>query len=74
MKLSKAMLAKIEHLSDERAIGNGWIVTLHYGWAIDPAERSGCHVFGADTLAELRSNMELVQPCHCAECRDHGAA
>lgn len=40
----------IQHVDDERALGNGVIVTLAEGWefAIDP----GCGVMGFDSVAE----------------------
>jgi hypothetical protein len=72
VKLPQSMLDKIEHLGDERTAGNGWLVTLHYGWAIDPI--AGCHTFGEDTLSDVRRTMARVQSCRCAECRGHGAA
>ena len=70
MKLAKATLDKIEHLDDERGCGNGWVVTMRSGWAIAPAVAPavGCHVFGEDTLREVRATMRRVKPCQCKEC------
>jgi hypothetical protein len=46
------------------------IVTLKPGYEIEePNTPSACHVFGADTYAEIRKTMKQVTPCTCAECK-----
>ena len=70
--LSAATFALVEDWSDERAEGNGILVTLHYGhcWASD----TGCHVRGFDTLSEARADLRaLPTPCDCAECKRYAA-
>jgi hypothetical protein len=45
------------------------IVTLKPGFALEePNTPNACHIFGADTNAEIRRTMKDVQPCGCAEC------
>ena len=62
------MAKHIEFFDDERSVGNGVIVTLHYGWSFE----GSCHegVRGFDTLSEARreSARNRVFPCRCAEC------
>jgi hypothetical protein len=46
------------------------IVMLRPGWAIEePSTSNACHTFGADTNAEIRREMKMVQPCDCPDCR-----
>lgn len=64
MKLPK----HIEHFDDERAAGNGVIVTLQYGYSFEP----NCHegVRGFDTIREARqeSRASEVYRCRCDDC------
>lgn len=55
---------RIEQLSDERSIGNGWFVYLKPGWQYD-----GAHCFGEDNRRAVQRTMKMVRPCGCAECR-----
>lgn len=60
---------RIQELSDERAMGNGWFVYLKDGFAFrDANENTAQHCFGADTLSEVRSNLREVKPCACLLC------
>jgi len=54
---------RIDEISDERNIGNGWFVYLKPGWQMD-----GAHCFGEDTKLDVRSTMQRVTKCACAEC------
>lgn len=65
MKLLDQILARpfIEHVDDERNIGNGIIVTLKEGYSFvaDP----GCGVRGFDTMTEAFNgtrSQEIVRP------------
>lgn len=42
----------IQHIDDEREIGNGIIVTLANGWFF--LKEKGCGVRGFDTISELK--------------------
>lgn len=60
---------RIEEISDERAIGNGWFVYLKPGFAYADADTpSAQHCFGEDTKADVRKSMKMVTPCRCDEC------
>lgn len=58
----------VEEWSDERGIGNGIIVTLHYGYSFCSVDHAG--VRGFDTVAEARKAITLknLYPCRCQEC------
>ena len=59
---------RIQFWDDERNMGNGIIVTLHYGWHMgDP----GCHVFGEDTVASAIKYLQFSAPCSCEECNEN---
>lgn len=55
---------RIEEISDERAMGNGWFVYLKPGW-----HYKGQHCFGEDTKRAIKDTMTFVSPCSCEECR-----
>lgn len=42
---------KVEHVADERGLGNGVIVTLKQGWSFEPACDN--RVRGEETLPEI---------------------
>ena len=42
---------RVEELSDERAIGNGVIVTLKKGWSFDPSQDN--RIRGEDTYTQI---------------------
>lgn len=69
MKLPK----HIEDWSDERASGNGIIVTLQWGYTFESGEHEG--VRGFDTLAEAKEETKRknVYRCNCRECASKGA-
>jgi histidine ammonia-lyase len=50
---------RVEHVDDERSIGNSIIVTLKQGWSLDP--RQDERVFGADTIKEA---LDQVRAAH----------
>jgi hypothetical protein len=58
---------RVETVDDERGIGNGLIVTLAKGWALDPLV--GCHVFGEDTPEKALETTLRAQRCRCKECK-----
>ena len=63
--------SKIEHWDDERDIGNGIIVTLHYGWSVE----YNCHdgVVGFDTVKEAEHAVrKQTYQCNCKECETNG--
>lgn len=51
---------KVELVDDERALGNGVIVTLKQGWTFSPGEDN--RVRGADTFHEARAMLRSAQP------------
>lgn len=56
---------RVEHVDDERAIGNSIIVSLRDGWCF---QEPGTHVFGEDTATAVRISMRSVKVCACAVC------
>lgn len=50
---------KVEHVADERAIGNGVIVTLKQGWTFSPGEDN--RVRGEDTVSAMTAAMRDVR-------------
>jgi|TARA_R110000822_G_scaffold46268_3_gene123266 hypothetical protein len=65
------MNKRIEDWSDERAIGNGIIVTLHYGFSFEYMNHEA--VRGFDTLEDAREDTKIkwTYTCNCAECKAH---
>lgn len=61
----------IENADDERAIGNGVIITLAYGFSFE----GSCHegVRGFDNFREARaaSARRKIHICNCQLCKDH---
>jgi hypothetical protein len=58
---------KVLDIDDERAIGNGIIVHLRYGWTNDPM--GGCHTFAEDTpTSALKYIRRALSRCHCDQC------
>lgn len=49
----------VEIIDDERAIGNGFIVTLRRGWTFDPLTDN--RVAGADNITDLRQLIGRAQ-------------
>lgn len=66
--LPTKLAERIECFDDERACGNGYVVTLHYGWTIDPGKH--CGVFGADSVREVHEMLKRATPCHCGGSRE----
>lgn len=60
--------AWVEHWDDERAEGNGVIVTLRYGYSFLRDEHLG--VKGFDTVTEAKRGVRAgdVFRCSCNEC------
>jgi len=58
----------IEHWDDERASGNGIIVTLQWGWSFEPSHEGVC---GFDTVTEARraTAKKNLFRCGCTQCR-----
>lgn len=48
--------SRVEIVDDERALGNGVIVTLRAGWSFDPIDPEN-RVRGGDTIAEIYSDV-----------------
>lgn len=61
----------IEHWDDERDIGNGVIVTLHYGYSFEPREHAGVRGFDTVTEAKYESALKRVYKCNCELCLKH---
>jgi len=65
--------SRVEHWDDERSIGNGIIVTLHYGFSFDATTHEG--VRGFDTAGEAAKAVfkkgHLIHSCRCHECLTH---
>lgn len=61
----------IEDFSDERASGDGIIVTLRYGYSFVSGSHEG--VWGFDTMTEARNGTRLkrLYRCRCDECKAH---
>jgi hypothetical protein len=60
----------IEDWSDERIYGNGYIVTL-VGVCIDGTGEAGtqcCHIFGEDTIEDVKRIINVAWPCKCDVC------
>ena len=59
----------VEDVSDERAQGNGVIVTLRPGHTVDPL--GGCHVFGEDTPSAALQHVRRIEKlvCACGKCK-----
>lgn len=51
---------RVEHVDDERAIGNSIIVTLKQGWSFGPNEDN--RVDGADTPSAALAMVRAVKP------------
>lgn len=51
---------RVRHVDDERAIGNGVIVTLRAGWHFDPTDYEN-RVRGEDTASEA---LAMVREAH----------
>ena len=63
--------SKIEYWDDERDIGNGIIVTLHYGWSFEYNSHEG--VVGFDTVKEAEHAVrKQTYQCNCKECETNG--
>ena len=58
---------RIEEVSDERGIGNGYFVYLKPGWAYGGTGEAHC--FSEDTIKDIRDSMKLVEPCSCDDCK-----
>ena len=60
---------RVEFWDDERGIGNGIIVTLHYGWSFYPSFHEG--VRGFDTPKEAMKAVKESYPCNCDICEEN---
>ena len=61
--------AKVEHLDDERDLGHGYIITLHYGWTFASPWHEG--VRGFDTIKEATQAVRWAEACDCTECKEN---
>lgn len=57
---------RVEDVSDERACGNGIIVTMN-GYTNDPV--GACHIFAEDTPSKALAYLRTCVPCDCSECK-----
>lgn len=64
----------IQYFDDERKIGNGVIVTLHYGWSFEAKEHSGVKGFDTVSKAIEASKRKNIFPCNCRLCLSNGKA
>ena len=70
--MTRAFAGKIEDVSDERALGHGYIVTLRPGWSFEHSCHEG--VQGFDTKREYISAVRDASPClDCPECDEYRA-
>ena len=53
----------VECIDDERAIGNGVIVTLIYGWSFSDVQHQG--VMSFHSLSEAREAVRKSNICRC---------
>lgn len=62
----------VQHWDDERNLGHGIIVTLHYGWSFAANEHQG--VQGFDTVTDARDGVkkENLFQCKCENCAPVG--
>jgi hypothetical protein len=51
---------RVEIVDDERAIGNGLIITLRAGWSFDPTQDN--RVAGADTVQQAQQLVRSARP------------
>ena len=58
---------KIMFWDDERALCNGIIVTLQYGWKFS---EDGEHVKGFDTVSDANESVRAARKCKCPECAE----
>ena len=63
------MKKKTQYIDDERAIGNGIFVTLHYGWKFSEDMLVPTHVRSYDTPKEAHASIKNAVPCSCIECK-----
>lgn len=70
-RLAKKFKLRIEDWSDERNLGNGVLVTLHYGWSFEDSCHEG--VRGFDSISEAEQGVRDSFPCSCEECTTYGA-
>ena len=59
---------RIDEISDERRIGNGWFVYLK-GYAMYPGTGEA-HCFAEDTLKEVQRTLKTCVRCECEECQN----
>lgn len=64
---SQKLHDRIEHFDDECSQGNGYIITLRYGWSFYPNEHYG--VKGFDKISEAREAIANAFPCTCNTCK-----
>lgn len=74
-KIPKSIPAKyrkhIQFYDDERHLDQGIIVTL-VGLAYQDANSEGAlHLFGEDTIEELKFSLSKCRPCNCSECQKY---
>lgn len=58
---------KIEEVSDERSLGQGYWIYLRPGWYCDDP---GLHIIHEDTIAEVKAMWSSVRKCECEDCRN----
>jgi len=64
--LAKKFSERIEDWSDERKIGNGVIITVHWGWSFEHCCHEG--VRGFDSISEAQRGVRDTYPCSCESC------
>jgi hypothetical protein len=65
------MATHIEHWDDERAAGNGIIVTLNWGFSFDETSHEGVQGFDTVTEARRATRKKWIFPCGCTLCRQN---
>lgn len=66
-RIPKKYRDRIQFWDDERDVDHGYIITLHYGWTVDPIGHQG--VFGEDTLKDVLYQLSMSRPCDCPTCQ-----
>jgi hypothetical protein len=60
--------SKIEEISDERGMDQGYWVYLIPGWqnSFDPS----CHIIHEDNPTQCSKVLRYIEPCDCNDCKE----
>ena len=67
---------KVLDWSNEKAFGNGHMITTAYGWAFDadPDHNNASHVSSFDNVKDALHRLRFLEPCSCMRCTSKGKA